>query len=217
MMDATVVSVPKTTMPITSSDDDDQSTLDLSKRTTIYQQQQEEKEHQNVVNEKNCDDEDSDQDDDEVYDDEDLTTSSSNGLTFWPTIKLIVAATFAISAIQMLRDGSNSSRITFGNNITETATATYRDMSNDYSWQQQEQRRRRRLSEVDIDNTNPLGEMNPPLYMKSVFNDLKERNKLFDDTPPEEVKYWFEYTGPLQVCFICLCVRLCFKLLFIVV
>ena len=38
-----------------------------------------------------------------------------------------------------------------------------------------------------------------PSYMKTIMQDLKARKKLFDDTPPEEVKYWFEYTGPLQV------------------
>jgi hypothetical protein len=30
------------------------------------------------------------------------------------------------------------------------------------------------------------------------LDELKTRVKLFADTPPEEVKYWFEYTGPLQ-------------------
>lgn len=38
-----------------------------------------------------------------------------------------------------------------------------------------------------------------PSYMESLMKDLRERQKLFDETPPEEVKYWFEYTGPLQV------------------
>ena len=38
-----------------------------------------------------------------------------------------------------------------------------------------------------------------PSYMDPLMKDLRERKKLFDDTPPEEVKYWFEYTGPLQV------------------
>jgi len=37
-----------------------------------------------------------------------------------------------------------------------------------------------------------------PSYMNPVMKDLKERKKLFEETPPEEVKYWFEYTGPLQ-------------------
>lgn len=40
---------------------------------------------------------------------------------------------------------------------------------------------------------------NPPSYMKDLMDDLKARKKLMEETPPEEVKYWFEYTGPLQV------------------
>lgn len=38
-----------------------------------------------------------------------------------------------------------------------------------------------------------------PSYMDSTMKDLVDRKKLFEETPPEEVKYWFEYTGPLQV------------------
>jgi hypothetical protein len=38
-----------------------------------------------------------------------------------------------------------------------------------------------------------------PSYMGPLMNDLVARKKLFEDTPPEEVKYWFEYAGPLQV------------------
>ena len=38
-----------------------------------------------------------------------------------------------------------------------------------------------------------------PSYMDPLMQDLRDRKKLFDDTPPEEVKYWFEYSGPLQV------------------
>jgi hypothetical protein len=49
---------------------------------------------------------------------------------------------------------------------------------------------RRRLSVVG-DST--------PGYMEGLMKDLRERQKLFEETPPEEVKYWFEYTGPLQV------------------
>lgn len=37
-----------------------------------------------------------------------------------------------------------------------------------------------------------------PSYMEALMTDLKDRKKLFEDTPPEEIKYWFEYTGPLQ-------------------
>jgi len=37
-----------------------------------------------------------------------------------------------------------------------------------------------------------------PAYMDGLMKDLRERKRLFDETPDEEVKYWFEYTGPLQ-------------------
>jgi hypothetical protein len=52
-----------------------------------------------------------------------------------------------------------------------------------------QQQRRRRLQDAD----------NAPSYMAPLFDELKERRKLMEETPPEEVKYWFEYTGPLQV------------------
>jgi len=35
--------------------------------------------------------------------------------------------------------------------------------------------------------------------MTDLMLELKERKKLMEETPPEEIKYWFEYTGPLQV------------------
>jgi len=64
--------------------------------------------------------------------------------------------------------------------VVETETELLDDM----------QQQRRRLTAV-------IGEIIPS-YMKELNVDLAERNKLFDDTPPEEVKYWFEYRGPLQ-------------------
>ncbi len=54
----------------------------------------------------------------------------------------------------------------------------------------------RRLSDSTISMKNP------PSYMKDLTEDLKARRKLMEETPPEEVKYWFEYTGPLQVSFV---------------
>lgn len=38
-----------------------------------------------------------------------------------------------------------------------------------------------------------------PSYMQSLMDELKERKKLFEES--EVIKYWFEYTGPLQVSF----------------
>ena len=49
----------------------------------------------------------------------------------------------------------------------------------------------RRLSEVS--------EGSMPSYLQPLMDDLEEREKLFRETPEKEVKYWFEYTGPLQV------------------
>ena len=41
-----------------------------------------------------------------------------------------------------------------------------------------------------------------PLHMEGLMKELRERQKLFEETPPEEVQYWFEYTGPLQVSYL---------------
>lgn len=37
-----------------------------------------------------------------------------------------------------------------------------------------------------------------PTFTTPLLSELAAREKLFADTPPEEVKYWFEYAGPLQ-------------------
>ena len=52
--------------------------------------------------------------------------------------------------------------------------------------------KRRRLMDILPDGSIPS-------YMEDLMQDLKERKKLMEETPPQEVKYWFEYTGPLQV------------------
>jgi hypothetical protein len=49
----------------------------------------------------------------------------------------------------------------------------------------------RRLAQVIVGDTIPT-------YMDPLMEDLKARKKLMEETPPEEVKYWFEYTGALQ-------------------
>mmetsp|Transcript_22239 Transcript_22239/g.30980 ORF Transcript_22239/g.30980 Transcript_22239/m.30980 type:complete len:738 (+) Transcript_22239:102-2315(+) len=49
----------------------------------------------------------------------------------------------------------------------------------------------RRLASVEVGDSIPS-------YMQPLMKDLEERKKLMEETPPEEVKYWFEYTGPLQ-------------------
>ena len=44
-----------------------------------------------------------------------------------------------------------------------------------------------------------LESANTPSYMNGLVADLQARKQLFDDTPEQEIKYWFEYAGPLQV------------------
>eukprot|EP00549_Striatella_unipunctata_P010913 CAMPEP_0118674978 /NCGR_PEP_ID=MMETSP0800-20121206/1187_1 /TAXON_ID=210618 ORGANISM="Striatella unipunctata, Strain CCMP2910" /NCGR_SAMPLE_ID=MMETSP0800 /ASSEMBLY_ACC=CAM_ASM_000638 /LENGTH=720 /DNA_ID=CAMNT_0006570231 /DNA_START=30 /DNA_END=2192 /DNA_ORIENTATION=- len=53
-------------------------------------------------------------------------------------------------------------------------------------------RTHRRLAEIE-----PVGD-SVPSYMNELMDDLTARNKLMDETPPAEVKYWFEFSGPLQ-------------------
>ena len=72
-----------------------------------------------------------------------------------------------------------------------TAAVAAASASRNMSESMEEGHPRRRLTAV-------LGETIPS-YMKTLNEDLEARKKLFADTPPEEVKYWFEYTGPLQV------------------
>jgi hypothetical protein len=88
----------------------------------------------------------------------------------WTALKLVVAAALCTSAYRQWQ---------------------YRTADGDTSAQQQYSQQRRRLQQ--------LGENRVPSYMKKLTEDLVARRKLFDDTPPEEIKYWFEYSGPLQV------------------
>ena len=99
-------------------------------------------------------------------------------------------------------EGGDASSFNSSNNSRLTMTTILKLMASSallYSaistFQQQQQQQpssaRRRLMNVVGDTL--------PSYMDPLMKDLRERKKLFDDTPPEEVKYWFEYTGPLQV------------------
>lgn len=50
-----------------------------------------------------------------------------------------------------------------------------------------------------LEATTSSSQNNNYFYMKDLFADLDARKKLFEETPEEEVKYWFEYSGPLPV------------------
>ena len=73
---------------------------------------------------------------------------------------------------------------------------------------------RKEEDDRSIDNSHRrLSSADPPSYMTHLFADLKARKKLMEETPPEEVKYWFEYTGPLQVRIFLLLYCCCFYML----
>lgn len=58
----------------------------------------------------------------------------------------------------------------------------------------------RRLTEVDTTHLPAVAKSSPlASFLAPLYKDLFEREQLFANTPPEEVKYWFEYAGPLQV------------------
>jgi len=97
-------------------------------------------------------------------------------ITAMSSLKLIVASVLLLSA------GYNyshriSTAVMHGSMDSETISS----------------QQRRRLKEIISDGSVPQ-------YMGELMDDLKSRKKLMEDTPPEEVKYWFEYAGPLQVC-----------------
>jgi len=97
-------------------------------------------------------------------------------------LKLAAAAGFLLSALVTLSQQNNNHHH-YGVAAAEAVSSAVEPMEAEHH---------RRLSEVDESNETPS-------YMEPLMKDLKERKKLFDETPPEEVKYWFEYTGPLQV------------------
>lgn len=113
--------------------------------------------------------------DDEFETDGEYSSDKGSSL-LWTSLKLITAAALCWSAFHM-------------NNTSSTATAA---AAAEASLEQSSQNSypHRRLMEAVRD---------VPSYMQHLMEDLRAREKLFEDTPPEEVKYWFEYTGPLQV------------------
>ena len=91
-------------------------------------------------------------------------------------LKLIASAALLVSSIRTYQSHASYSSSTYTYENSADASA------------------RRRLSSLND---------GVPSYMNDLMTDLDERKKLFDETPPDEVKYWFEYTGPLQVRHVC--------------
>lgn len=91
----------------------------------------------------------------------------------WTFVKLLLSVGFCFSAYYQL------------NHQSQSETSNGKDASTNG--------RRRLLQTQNIE---------VPSYMQSTMADLEARHALFDNTPPQEIKYWFEYAGPLQVRFI---------------
>jgi hypothetical protein len=127
----------------------------------------------------------------EILEDESTTDRTSNLLT---AIKLVAASalfysagtSFATTYHQLKHDSPSmaagvASRASFEHGASPTNNAyTFRTVTQDGA--------HRRLSSAET-----------PSYMEELMDDLKARKKLMEETPKEEIKYWFEYTGPLQV------------------
>lgn len=97
---------------------------------------------------------------------------NSNMVSSTATAKFALALVFCGLAALTLVQKSHAAE----NNVAEARQASHRQS--------------RRLEETGTTITE---------YMDDLFADLEARKKLFKDTPEEEIKYWFEYSGALQV------------------
>ena len=132
------------------------------------------------------------------------TSSTSNAFT---AVKLLAAAALFYSAgLTFAETYHHMSAARSSAHDIETFAAVNNN-NYAYSYINWDGHGRRLSSEVKISKENP------PSYMKDLFEDLKARTKLMEETPPAEVKYWFEYTGPLQVS----CPRHCFGFCHIII
>ena len=117
---------------------------------------------------------------------DDITISSSSTTTTyklvvgWTCIKLAIAMTLCYSAYT-----THDYYFQTASSSTTTSTQTSHH---------HQQRRLLQESTNQNDNNNDV-----PSYMVDLMHDLQSRHALFDNTPPQEIKYWFEYSGKLQV------------------
>jgi hypothetical protein len=104
------------------------------------------------------------------------SSSSSSASRMTTMLKLVAASAFLYGAVSTYQQGQQQQQRSHNDGFQAAGVP--------------EHGRRRLLSAIGD---------SIPKYMDPLLKDLRERKKLFDETPPEEVKYWFEYTGPLQV------------------
>jgi len=139
-----------------------------------------------------------DDDDDDRFDRDSRSSSSSSSSpspTIWSTrnvvlSKCILAGAILYAALMTYADHRNSNSNNNNAGFREHSRAATGAFAFDDTAVDDDRQRHRRLTAV-------MGAVIPS-YMNDLNTDLAARKKLFDDTPPEEIKYWFEYTGPLQ-------------------
>ena len=118
-------------------------------------------------------------------------TPRSNAFT---VIKLLAAAALFYSAGLTFAANQHIGARSTSNTVHDIEAFTAANSNNNaYSYINRGVHGRRLSSAAKISKENP------PSYMTELLEDLKARTKMMEETPPAEVKYWFEYTGPLQV------------------
>jgi len=141
---------------------------------------------------------------------EQLPGSGSRKTTMvWTSVKLLASAALAFGAYSHHHTGGQRGGFSFSYaeaSSPDRHAAGVEELEDGFDAGTGESPQHRRLEGLQSLGNKASTEDIPgnfaeqlPSYMKELREDLASRKKLFDETPPEEVKYWFEYTGPLQV------------------
>jgi hypothetical protein len=123
------------------------------------------------------------------------TTTPVQRMALWTALKLMLAVAFCVAALDQWPSSG-------GRSTTKDTSSSSSSSIPDLLEQNHPSHHRRLLEETTGATTSHDGAaavVPPPPYMMATLQDLDARHALFDGTPPEEIKYWFEYSGPLQV------------------
>lgn len=129
--------------------------------------------------------------------DEQIT--ADRGTNLLTAMKLVAASALFYSAGSSLGRTYHASRPSADVDLASASDSMASPTNNAYQFNSLPMERRQHHRRLAEDNKGAL-----PSYMEDLMEDLKSRKKLMEETPPEEVKYWFEYTGPLQVSLFCI-------------
>lgn len=126
---------------------------------------------------------------------------------FWILLKLLAAAVLCFHAVHLHQQSSHraSSDREDNDTVMETLSSASSLLSSTTTTTASRSSHRR-LSEKEDRAENdglslPSEARGSPYkkYLEKLFANLHERQKLFTETPANEIKYWFEYNEPLQV------------------